>query len=70
LWLLSFVLLGVYAAAGCGPAPPSVSDPEDVMSSLTFSTTATYKWVITEWSKKRGSGSLFSETFSVGGHSW
>jgi len=40
------------------------------MSGLTFSTTATYKWVITDWSKKRGSSCFASESFSVSGHSW
>jgi hypothetical protein len=40
------------------------------MSGLTFSTTATYRWAIPEWSKKRRSGNLFSETFFVGGHNW
>jgi hypothetical protein len=38
------------------------------MSGLTLS--ATYKWVITDWSKKRGQEELLSETFSVGGHNW
>jgi hypothetical protein len=40
------------------------------MSGLTFSTTATYTWVIKEWSKQRGSDYLLSEIFSVGGHKW
>ena len=40
--------------------------PEDDMSGLS----ATYKWVITDWSTLRGGGLLRSETFSVGGHNW
>jgi hypothetical protein len=39
------------------------------MSGLT-EWSATYKWVINDWSKKRGRSFLLSDTFSVGGHSW
>jgi len=37
------------------------------MSSVTVSA-VTFKWVIAEWSKQRGTH--LSETFSIGGHKW
>jgi len=37
------------------------------MSSVTVSA-VTFKWVITEWSKK--SGKHLSDTFDIGGHNW
>jgi len=40
------------------------------MSGLAFSTTATYTWVIQEWSKLRERSHFYSETFSVGGRKW
>jgi len=52
----------------CGSAPPPLNEPEGDMSGLTLS--ATYRWVITDWSKKRGQDELISETFSVGGRHW
>jgi hypothetical protein len=53
---------------GRGPAPPPLNEPEDDMSGLAISTTATYTWVIKGWSTKRGELALHSELF--GGHDW
>ena len=69
VWLCSFVLLWTLGVSGCGPAPLPLNEPGDVMSGLT-DWSATYKWVINDWSKKRGRSVLKSETFCVGGHNW
>ena len=41
------------------------------MSGFSRSTwSVTYKWVIKDWSTKRGYVRLYSDNFFVGGHNW